>query len=112
MAAALAAVTERFGGDYATLADAVEDITCFEDCYEGSAAAFELGWHNEKYLTCTDELLAILAPFAEEGSYVRFHGEDGSLFGFRVLAGRLREESGEYRWALDAEHPPTSAAPA
>lgn len=107
--AALAAVNTAFGGrwystagesGYSTLTDAVEELTCFENCEEGASEDFILGSHGDKYLSGTDELLAILAGFAVDGSYVRFHGEDDSLFGFRVLAGQLREESGDYTWSL------------
>jgi hypothetical protein len=103
--AALAAVKASFGDGYSTLADAVEDLTCFQDCDESPTEGFALGWRHERYLSCTDKLLAILAEFAAEGSYVRFDGEDGSLFGYRVVNGRLREESGDYVWSLDPERP-------
>ncbi|PBJ31911.1 hypothetical protein XV03_18860 [Mycobacterium avium subsp. hominissuis] len=101
---ALAAVEAEFGS-YASLADAVEDITCFEDCEEDPDQWFSLGHHREKYLSGTDQLLEILGRFATDGSYVRFDGEDGALFGFRVVDGRLREESGDYVWHLDPERP-------
>lgn len=111
VAGALAAVTERFEGNYESLTAAVEYTTCFQDCCEGPAG-FALGWHNEKYLMGTDDLLAVLAPFADDGSYVRFNGEDGCLFGFQVVNGRLREESGDYTWVLDRERDPAPAPPA
>jgi hypothetical protein len=109
--AALAAVLARFGGEHATLADAVEWNTSFEGCEDDPGAGFTLGWHNEKYLSDTEALLATLAPFARNGSYVRFHGEDGSLFGSRIVDGRLRDEWGDYTWTLQpvpAEHVTTT----
>lgn len=115
VAAALAVVNTAFSGHiystagesgYSTLADAVEGLTSFEGCEGGEAGEdFVLGWHGDKYLSGTEELLALLAGFAAEGSYVRFHGEDDSLFGFRVLDGQLREESGDYTWSLVAPLP-------
>jgi hypothetical protein len=48
-------------------------------------------------------MLAVLAPFAVEGSSVRMLGEDDCLFGFRVLDGQLRTESGRFMWSLDGE---------
>ncbi|MCH9729042.1 MAG: hypothetical protein K0U84_05075 [Actinomycetia bacterium] len=88
-------------GGHSTLADAVEEMTSFEGCEEGGSEDFILGGHCDKYLSRTEKLLAILAAFATDGSYVRFHGEDDSLFGFRVIDGRLRAESGDYTWSLD-----------
>lgn len=105
LTAALGAVKASFGDRYSTLADAVEDLTCFQDCEEGPTGGFALGWHSDKYLSCTDELLAILAEFAAEGSYVRFDGEDGSLFGYQVVNERLRQEFGDYVWSLYPERP-------
>ncbi len=101
------AAVDCAGAKQSALAAIVEDATSFEGCEEGPRG-FLLGWHGDKYLSRTDELLAALAPWATEGSYVRFHGEDGSLFGYRVLEGRLREESGDYTWTLDAPRPSTN----
>ena len=85
---------------YADLIDAVEETTSFEG-WEVTNGEFVLGWHNDKYLTGTDEVLKVLARFANDGSYVRFSGEDHSLFGFRVVDGELRSESGSIGWTLD-----------
>lgn len=85
---------------YDNLIAAVEDNTSFE-CCEINDGGFSLGWHGDKYVSATDTLLAALAPFANEGSYVRFLGEDDSLFGYRVVDGKLRSERGEYIWKLD-----------
>lgn len=100
--AALAAInaSEEFAGQYKTLDDFVRDLTCFEENHE-DADGFALGYHSEKYLTYTDEVMAALAPYAAEGSFVRFHGEDDCLFGFIVVEGKLRTESGRIQWALD-----------
>lgn len=94
--AALAAV-RAVGGEGSTLAEAVFSITTFEDSTE-DASEFTLGPHTDKFLSRTEEVLAALAPYAKEGSYVRFVGEDESLFGFRVAGGELIEEHGVIDW--------------
>lgn len=99
IAAALEAVRE-VGGEGPTLSEAVGSITSFEDCSEGRFG-FDLGHHADKFLSRTEEVLAALAPFAREGSYVRFAGEDDSLFGFRVAGGKLLDEHGVVDWRVD-----------
>ena len=108
VAPALEALKENFG-EYPTLDAAVEEWMCIEDCEEDSVAGFALGCNTDKYLSRTDELLTALGQFANEGSYVRFRGEDGTLWGFRVIDGRLRDESGSYTWVVD---PPRFPFPA
>ena len=99
IAAALEAV-RGVGGDGPTLSAAVGSITSFEDCAE-DGGGFVLGGHTDKFLSRTEEVLAALAPFAREGSYVRFAGEDDSLFGFRVAGGKLLDEHGVVDWRVD-----------
>ena len=87
---------------YTSLTEAVEDITCFEDCEE-SDEGFSLGYHTDKYRSDTETVLRILAKFANDNSYVRFCGEDYSLWGFRVKSytlsqGEMFEETGEFVW--------------
>jgi hypothetical protein len=106
VAAALAAVNAEFDGEFTSLVDAVGDLTSFEQCGSDDEHGFELGEHHDKYYDATDVLLDVLGRFAVEGSIARFDGEDGSLFGFRVVDGQLRTESGDYVWALDPELPP------
>lgn len=92
-------------GGYTSLADAVDDQGGFEGSdnpgdnvnFDG----FSLGWHHDKYHDdYVVAVLAPLAPFAKEGSYVRFSGEDDALWGFRVVDGKLEEEWGDYTWQL------------
>lgn len=97
--AALAAV-QAVGGQGTSLSDAVFSITSFEDSVEDSSG-FTLGSHHDKFLSRTEEVLAALAPFAVEGSYVRFIGEDDCMFGFRVIGGKLCSESGVIQWEFD-----------
>lgn len=97
--AALAAV-RAVGGAGETLSEAVLSITSFEDSTE-DGAGFALGSHSDKFLSRTEEVLCALAPYATDGSYVRFIGEDDSMFGFRVAGGTLRTESGVVDWRLD-----------
>ena len=91
---------------YRSLTDAIETLTNFEDCEE-SEDGFFLGWHHEKwYSTEVEAILAVLAPHAETGSYVRLCGEDGSLWGYQVIVtddGQkiLALETGRYEWAVD-----------
>lgn len=110
IAAALAAINnlEYFGGPYCrapigtytSLDDFVREFTCFEENIE-DGDGFHLGYHGDKFLSFTDEVLAALAPHAAEGSYVRFIGEDQSIFGYRVIDGKLRTETGDIIWRLD-----------
>jgi len=87
------------GDTYTSLIEAVEDFTSFEECII-DGEGFYLGHHSEKYFSSTDDLLMVLAPFATEGSYVRFSGEGGELFGFQVSGGELRNESGHIQWRI------------
>ena len=116
IAAALAAVTENAGTDSAytdswgdqhsdpadKLVAAVRDLTCFE-CEVTDDGDFVLSYHHDKWLSATETVLAALAQFATEGAYVRLSGEDNCLFGYRVVGGKLREESGVTEWRLDSE---------
>ncbi|WP_149653479.1 hypothetical protein [Mycobacterium simiae] len=90
------------GHPYASLLEAVEGNTGFMECAD-IGGAFVLGCHCDKYCSVTDDVLETLARFAIEGSYVRFIGEDDRLFGFRVVDGRLRAESGGFSWKVEAE---------
>lgn len=111
--AALAAVNSAFEQKFADLAVAVQELTCFEDNETNQGGAFILGRHQDSYVEDTEKLLGVLGAFAPRGSYVRFEGQDGDLFGFRVVDGRLREESGDYVWTLnptDDELPAAGAA--
>lgn len=113
---ALAAVEAEFCGEsraaygiaeggFASLTDAVEQLTSF-DCEFDEAGVFRLGSHVDKYFSSTDILLDVLGRFAVEGSIARFDGEDGSLFGFRVVDGQTCTEWGDYVWRLDSQLPP------
>lgn len=100
---ALAAVNAGFGGEFASLVEAVEELANFEDSEIDESGAFVLGRHHDRYFNDTEKLLGVLSGFAADGSYVRLDGEDGCLFGFRVVNGRLREEYGECVWTLRPE---------
>jgi hypothetical protein len=108
VASALSVVCEEFDAEFVTLLDAVQNLTSFEECELDEVDGFTLGSHRDKYVTGTDELLYVLGRFAEEGAYTRFEYGDGSLFGFRVVDGRLRSESGDYVWTLDPEPSPVT----
>lgn len=82
---------------YTSLAEAVNDWTTFESTVDDENG-FCLGRSHDKYLTYTDDVLAILAPFAKEGSYVRLIGEDHALYGFVVKDGKLEEQYGQITW--------------
>lgn len=45
-----------------------------------------------------DVLLEHLAPYLEDDSHLRYRGEDGDLFGWRVKGGRLVEEQATVTW--------------
>lgn len=82
---------------YTSLAEAVNDWTTFESTVDDEKG-FSLGWTHDKYLSYTDDVLATLAPFADEGSYVRLIGEDHTLYGFIVKDGKLEEQYGQITW--------------
>lgn len=111
--AALAAVNAEFGAEFGdgfvSLVDAVVDLSSFEECEIDAGGVFRLGHHVDKYLSATDMLLDVLGHFAIEGSVARFDGEDGSLFGFRVVNGQTCTEWGDYVWRLDSELPGRAA---
>lgn len=85
---------------FTTLADAVEDNTGFHDCEVGLDGEFALGCHLDKWTDTTEMVLKVLAPFAVEGSCVRMIGEDQTLFGYRVVEGRLVDESATVTWDI------------
>jgi hypothetical protein len=45
-----------------------------------------------------DLFLAVVAPFVENGSYTNWRGEDGALYRFEVVNGRLVTQSAEVVW--------------
>lgn len=100
---ALAAVNalEPTNAGYTDLVEAVEGDTGFYDC-ELDEVGFQLGVHSDKWFEFTEKLLAVLAPFANEGSYVRLQGEDGELFGYQVVNGVLRDEIPTVTWSVAA----------
>lgn len=108
VAAALAAINSdpelnNPGAPYMTLTDAIEDRTNFLDTEE-DAEGLLLGSQSESYLSTTEPMLKVLARFAVEGSVVRLEGQDGTLFGFRVVGAALRQESADVVWSVT---PPT-----
>lgn len=94
------AFTANFTAEFTSLAEAFEENTGFDNSEEDETG-FRLGNHTDKYFDEEVEgLLGALAPFAAEGSYVRFQGEDDALWGFRVIAGQLENESGNFVWKV------------
>jgi hypothetical protein len=91
---------ERSG--FTDLCDAVEEHSSFTQCWEDSKD-WHLGYAYDKWVVFSEEILKALAPHAVEGSHVRLVGEDNYLFGFQVVDGRLRHETGDYTWQLDPE---------
>jgi hypothetical protein len=92
-------------GGYTSLAEAVDAIGGFEGSDNPDDNVnhndFVLGYYSGRYHD--EHVLAALrplAPFAKEGSCVRFRGEDDCLFGFRVVDGKLEEETGYVQWRL------------
>lgn len=113
VAAALAAMNAEYapgpGREYETLSDAVEANTSYVECREDDETGFRLGYHEGRYSMYTQEVLSTLAPFAIDGSFERLSGQEESLWGFRVVAGELKEETGDVVWRLD--DPPPEATP-
>lgn len=100
--------------DYTSLATAVDEHAGFADsddpgddevCDRFRLGYYASGHYNDDYVL---PVLTALAPFAAEGSYVRFLGEDDSLFGFRVVAGKLVEETGDFTWSCPRTDTPTN----
>lgn len=84
-----------------SLTEAFAENTGFEDPDTTAAGDWILGHHRDKYFDSPlEEMIAALAPFATEGSYVRFQGEDDALWGFRVINGRIEAETGDYTWKV------------
>lgn len=104
-AAALAAVTGNTGtvtDPAGKLVAAVTNLTCFESEVTNDGD-FAISYHHEKWLSSTETVLADLAPYAVEGSYVRLVGEDDSQFGYRVVGGELKQEYGVTQWKLEGQ---------
>lgn len=85
---------------YDSLTEAVEELTGFHDCEEDDTDGFRLGYHLDKWQDACENLLHALGPHAVEGSFVRFVGEDGELFGYRVVDGKLRDEDAKVAWTV------------
>ena len=45
-----------------------------------------------------DLFLAVVAPFVEDGSYTEWRGEDGAMYRFTVVNGKLRSQSARIEW--------------
>lgn len=84
-----------------SLTEAVEELTGFHDCEEDDTDGFRLGYHLDKW-SGSEEILYRLGHYADEGSYVRFIGEDNELFGYRVVNGKLHTEDATVTWAVPA----------
>lgn len=127
LVAALAAAnvvvgTAEVPGEFESLSDLFIEYTGFQDNeestdlvgtdsngeeYVAQGTGWWLGYHNDKYLSLTEPLLRALAPYAVEGSTVRFIGEDASQWGFRVVDGVLRDETAEWVLAPSRDQPET-----
>lgn len=83
-----------------SLTEAVEELAGFHDCEEDDTDGFRLGHHLDKWHSETEDLLHVLGRYAEEGSYVRFIGEDDELFGYRVVDGKLHPEDATITWSV------------
>lgn len=90
--------SEDIPGTYKSLDEFVRELTCFEGSEITPQGDFDLGYHNDKFLSYTEDVLGVLAPFVKDGSYVRFVGEDQSLFGYIVKDGKLEEQYGQITW--------------
>jgi len=70
------------------------------DCYDdmrGTDGAFYLQGYDSK--TGQEDLfLAVVAPFVEDGSYTEWRGEDGAMYRFTVVNGRLTTQSAVVKW--------------
>ena len=84
---------------FESLTEAVEELTGFHDCEEDGTDGFRLGYHLDKWRG-SEEVLYTLGKYADEGSFVRFMGEDNELFGYRVVDGKLRTEDAIVTWQL------------
>lgn len=82
-----------------SLTEAVEELTGFHDCEEDETDGFRLGYHLDKW-SGSEEVLYTLGRYADEGSFVRFMGEDNELFGYRVVDGKLHTEDATVTWAV------------
>lgn len=83
---------------FESLTEAVEELTGFHDCEEDDG--FRLGYHLDKWLSASEDLLHVLGQYADEDSYVRLMGEDSELFGYRVVDGKLRDENATVAWSV------------
>lgn len=50
-----------------------------------------------------EELLAVLAPYLEDESYLRYRGSDGELFGWSVWEGNVTHQYARIEWVDDDE---------
>lgn len=92
-------------GGYATLADAADEYGGFSDSDNPGDSVnhdgFALGFHTDSWWdNRAVPFLEAIAPFAAEGSCVRLIGEDDALWGYRVVDGVLKEETGTFTWEL------------
>ena len=95
--------TDGWGDQHSEPADklvaVLRDLTSFESEVTDDGD-FELSGHSDKWRSDTETVLAALAPYAVEGSFVRLAGEDNSQFGYRVVGGKLKQEYGVTKWKL------------
>lgn len=54
-------------------------------------------WHHGDMM----RFLSCVAKYAKDGSYMRCQGEDGSLFGYEMVGGKLYETSATVQWHRD-----------
>jgi hypothetical protein len=84
---------------FTSLTDVFDQNTGF-DSSVNEAGDWMLGYHTDNYYDIVEELIIALAPFVRDGSYVRFQGEDDTLWGFVVVNGRIEYETGHYTWKI------------
>lgn len=99
VAAALSAINVLFGTRHVTLIGALENYASFHECAEGPAT-FVLGEHHGSWDEEKEAAIVALGSFANEGSFIRFTDDNGTFWGYRVVDGRLREETGKLVWDL------------
>ena len=74
----------------------------FEVAFDISGNLIDLTFTGEK-LTCQDDILEVLAPFSENGSYIEMVGEDFEQWRWVIKNGKIAEITPKIIWDQEEE---------
>ena len=86
---------------FTSLPEAVDHNTDFTDSDIDNNGDFVLGYFTDsKWRGRIEDVFAVLAPFAVDGSFIRLIGDDNGFFGYQFSGGRMFDEIADVQWRV------------